>query len=125
VGGDTLYFYVSGRAGQEGSSRSGVCSTGLATLRRDGFASLRAGDRPGRLTTRPVVFQGRHLFVNAHAGNGELRVEVLNEKGEDCATCKPGARDMFWVATFALPSNVELDKLRIVNMQDLADVEAQ
>ena len=80
VVGDTLYFYVSARAGVKGSGASGVCSTGLATLRRDGFASMDAADAEGSLTTRPVRFGGRHLFVNA-AVQGELRVEVLDADG--------------------------------------------
>src|SRR5437660_5313727 len=42
VVGDQLHFYVSGRAGVRGSPASGVCSTGLALLRRDGFASMDA-----------------------------------------------------------------------------------
>jgi hypothetical protein len=80
--GDQLYFYVSGRAGQPGNSKAGICSTGLATLRRDGFASMDAGETEGTLTTRPVQFQGQHLFVNVDAAAGELRVEVLGESGE-------------------------------------------
>ena len=78
---DKLYFYVSGRAGVEGGSQSGVCSTGLATLRRDGFASMDAGAKEGVLTTRPIRFSGEHLFVNAAVRGGELRVEALDERG--------------------------------------------
>jgi hypothetical protein len=80
--GDRLYFYVSGRAGVRGSPASGVCSTGLAILRRDGFASMDADKQEGTLTTRPVRFKGGHFFVNVDASKGELRVEVLNAKGE-------------------------------------------
>jgi hypothetical protein len=82
VVGDQLYFYVSGRAGVNGSEDSGVCTTGLATLRRDGFASMRApaGGAGGTLTTRVVRFSGSRLFVNA-AVRGELRAEVLDEAG--------------------------------------------
>ena len=87
-------------------------NTCLAFLRRDGFASMDADQRGGTLTTRPVIFQGRHLFVNLAASQGELRVEVLNEAGqviapfsaENCAplgvdaTCQPvhwkGANDL-------------------------------
>jgi len=82
VVGDKLYFYVSGRAGVPGSRTSGVCSTGLATLRRDGFASMDAGHNEGTLTTRPVRFSGKHLFVNVDGDEGELRVEVLDEGGD-------------------------------------------
>jgi hypothetical protein len=88
--GDKLYFYVSGRAGISGSSRSGVCSTGLAILRRDGFASLYAGEAEGTLTTRPVLFHGKHLFVNADADSGELRAEVLDQNGQ---VVSPFSRD--------------------------------
>lgn len=90
VVGDRLHFYVSGRRGVPGTNMPGECSTGLATLRRDGFASV--GDQwPGRvvrpvsrsrsqLTTRPLRFSGQHLFVNA-AVDGEMRVEVLDAAG--------------------------------------------
>lgn len=76
--GDRLYFYVSGRAGVPGTKEPGVCSTGLATLRRDGFASLDAGPEGGEVTTRPLQFTGRVLFVNVSAAEGELRAEVLD-----------------------------------------------
>jgi hypothetical protein len=89
---DSLRFYVSGRAGLKGSPDSGACSTGLATLRRDGFASMtrqdwdwpgsrNSGATPGRLTTRTIEFSGEHLFVNADVPAGELRVEVLTADG--------------------------------------------
>jgi len=74
VVGDKLYFYASGR-------KARANSTGLAFLRRDGFASLDAGPQGGVLTTRPVTFNGRHLFVNVDAPDGELRVEALDENG--------------------------------------------
>lgn len=87
--GDRLHFYVSGRRGVPGTSLPGDCSTGLATLRRDGFASVsdewpagmpRQNRTGATLTTRPVRFSGRHLFVNA-AIDESLRVEVLDEGG--------------------------------------------
>jgi len=98
VVGDKLYFYVSGRAGRPGSTASGVSSTGLAFLRRDGFASMDAGPKEGTLTTRPVRFQGRHLFVNAAAEGGELLVELINSRGDTIApfsreNCEPVRTD--------------------------------
>lgn len=91
--GDQLYCYMSGRQGRPGKAEPGVCSTGLATLRRDGFASV--GDpAPGAsLTTRLLRFRGAHLFVNAQAA-GEIRVEVLGRDGRvvdgySAADCLP------------------------------------
>lgn len=93
VVGDRLYFYVSGRRGVPGTTDPGVCSTGLATLRRDGFVSMSDRDDGrgvsraelalprGTLITRPVTFSGRFLFVNANV-MGELRVEILDREGQ-------------------------------------------
>jgi hypothetical protein len=87
--GDTLHFYVSGRSGVPGTALPGECSTGLATLRRDGFASMSdqfpaRGIRPvsgrGMLTTRVLRFSGHHLFVNANV-QGSIKVEVLDRDG--------------------------------------------
>ena len=110
VVGDKLYFYVSGRKGRPGTNEPGVCSTGLATLRRDGFVSMDAGGTeprarrispaapPGTLTTRPLRFSGRHLFVNIDAPDGELRVEMLDREARPLApfsagTCNPVTGD--------------------------------
>ncbi len=82
VMGDELWFYVSGRSGEPGSTSSGVSATGLAKVRRDGFASMDAGEAEGTLTTRPIRFSGKYLFVNADVEDGELRVEVLDEEGK-------------------------------------------
>jgi hypothetical protein len=82
VVGDQLWFYVSGRAGVKGSPVSGVSTTGLAVLRRDGFASMGAGDKEGTLTTRPMTFRSKYLFANVAAERGELRVEVLDKDGQ-------------------------------------------
>jgi len=80
VVGDKLYFYVSGRRVSPDDGKT-VCTTGLAVVRRDGFASMDAGAREGTLITRPVRFKGKYLFVNVAAETGELRVEVLDKAG--------------------------------------------
>jgi hypothetical protein len=96
VVGDKLYIYHSGRAGVPGKGkvRDTSGSTGLAILRRDGFASLDADEAGGTVTTRNVRFHGKHLFVNLEAANGELRAEVLDQKGQvikglSLAECMP------------------------------------
>lgn len=83
VVGDKLYFYYSGWSGEapKGKDTYAGGSTGVAFLRRDGFASMNA-ESEGALTTRPVTFKGKHMFVNVVAPKGELKVEVLDEQGK-------------------------------------------
>ena len=57
-------------------------STGMATLRRDGFVAMTADAEIGALTTRLLSFNGSHLFVNASCAEGELTVEILDEQGK-------------------------------------------
>ena len=96
VRGDKLWFYYIGFAGDESlkytgpdermrsSMWSGLYAngaTGVAFLRRDGFVSLNAENKAGTVTTRPVTFSGKHLFVNADVPQGTLRAEVIDMKG--------------------------------------------
>lgn len=90
VVGDQLWFYCSGRGAGH--------VTSLAVLRRDGFASMDASDKAGTLTTRPITFNGKYLFVNVDAPGGELRAEVLDQAGEviapfSAASCVPVRAD--------------------------------
>ncbi len=112
VVGDRLFIYFTGfsglsprlgpsEAGKAGRNRQVMYaggSTGVATLRRDGFASMVAGADGGELTTRAVAFRGKHLFVNARCPHGELRVAVLDRGGHpfpglDACNCKPFRAD--------------------------------
>ena len=79
VVGDRLYMYASGRIG--GALTKGENGAGLFTLRRDGFVSMDAPGAEGSLTTRPVRFGGKYLFVNVDCAGGELRAEVLDREG--------------------------------------------
>lgn len=85
VMGDKLYFYCSGRNSRKTQDDGSGGSTGLAILRRDGFASMDATDEDGALTTRPVVFSGKHLFVNVDCPQGRLQVEILDRSGRPIA----------------------------------------
>ena len=85
VMGDKLYFYCSGRNSRKNPDDGSGISTGLAMLRRDGFASMDAAQTVGTLTTRPVTFNGKHLFVNVLSPQGALRAEVLDEQGQPIA----------------------------------------
>ena len=83
VVGDKLHFYVGAVA--KDSKFPDPMNVGLALLRRDGFASMDADETEGTLTTREITFKGKYLFVNAAVPDGELRVELLDAKGEPIA----------------------------------------
>lgn len=100
---ERLWFYYSGLRGDGGRLASGTTwfrngmysngSIGLATLRRDGFAGMVADGR-GEIVTKPLVFDGGHLFVNAECRFGSVSAEILGEDGRpvpgftacDCAS---------------------------------------
>jgi hypothetical protein len=87
-------------------------------LRRDGFASMDAGAAEGTLTTRPVTFHGKHLFVNVDAPQGELRVEVLDKDGREI---RPFTRDN----CVPLRADRTLQAVCWQGVNDLADVPHQ
>lgn len=101
VMGDKLWFPYCGYSGIAPDGTRGMYTgacIGMATLRRDGFASMETGSKNGTLLTRPVVFDGKHLFVNVDCPDGKLVVEVLDEKGKVIApftasACKPVSTD--------------------------------
>jgi len=90
VRGDRLWFFYIGFQGDPNRRsdhwfHNGMYdrgATGVAFLRRDGFASMDAGRKSGMLTTRPLRFTGSKLFVNVDASQGELRAEMLDDSGE-------------------------------------------
>lgn len=92
VVGDKLYMYFSARdlPKDKGKTWDGYMNAGLAFLRRDGFASMDSVREEGTLTTRPVQFNGKRLFVNTNSRQGELRVEVLDATG---AVIEPFTKD--------------------------------
>ena len=52
------------------------------TVRRQGFASMHAGARPGEFTTPPLVFSGQKLQLNyATSATGSVRIELQDESG--------------------------------------------
>lgn len=53
-------------------------ATGIAKLRRDGFASL---DGTGEVVTKPIQFSGEYLFVNVDAKNGAFAAELIDAEG--------------------------------------------
>jgi hypothetical protein len=90
--GDELRFYYSGRNFRHGSvhkladdgKRAGFpceSAVGLGTIKRDRFAAMEASFDAGTLRTRPIVFHGQRLHVNAGVKFGTLTVALLDQKG--------------------------------------------
>ena len=91
IKGERLFFYYSGLRGdgerlEKGKNwhRNGMYSNGsigVATLRRDGFAGMVA-DATGEILTKPVMFTGSRLFVNAECRFGSIAAEIAGEDGK-------------------------------------------
>ena len=62
---------------------------GLATIPRDRFVALSAGEQPGQILTKPLRFDGRVLHLNANARSGRMTVEMLDASGKLVAQSKP------------------------------------
>ena len=91
---DELWFYYTAFSGESPKLKGGArgdkhhadramyagASTGLARLRRDGFASLRASAEKRYVLTRTVTFSGAHCFVNVDSAGGAMRVALVDEK---------------------------------------------
>ena len=53
----------------------------LAKLKRDRFASFGSDEKGGFIETRAIRFDGSRLFLNADASDGEVRVELVDQRG--------------------------------------------
>ena len=53
------------------------------TWRADGFVSVHASTTPGRLLTKPLIFDGQQLLINfATYADGKLQVEIQDAEGQ-------------------------------------------
>ncbi len=86
---ELCFYYGSSRHPQRNAQEPGgpwPLHIGLAKLRRDGFASLDAGDLPGQVITRPLTFPGKALYVNADVGaGGWVKAAVLSRDSDPIA----------------------------------------
>ncbi len=121
-GEQTLIYYGGWNgAHNKKNRRSGI---GLATLRKNGFVSLDAGSEAGTVTTPAMRNVHGPLLVNANAGDGELRAELLNAGGipipgytaADCLPVKSDgiAQTIRWRKHAELPGTEERLRLRFV-----------
>ena len=86
---DKIWVYYTGLGSRHwsnyhGDDRPPKSGIGLATLRLDGFVSVQpvSDQKAGTLTTRPFVFLGDDIQINADASNGSVRVEILDANGK-------------------------------------------
>ena len=109
VRGDELWFYYTGLKYRASFNYVGKYPNGehfrkpgldpdggaicLAILRRDGFISLDAGKTEGSVVTKPFRLPASKMFVNAAARDGQVRVEMLNPKGDVLARSLPLSGD--------------------------------
>ncbi|UCD30021.1 MAG: hypothetical protein JSV03_05975 [Planctomycetota bacterium] len=128
VEGEIIRLYYGGCDGYHaGPADSWNCSIGLATLRKDGFASLDAGSTIGTVTTKRLTGTGGPLHVNYDATGGWLKVEVLDEDGNvlpgysesECDLLQGDSVDQVvtWGVQTELPAGTEPLRLQFV-MQD-------
>ena len=125
VEGDTLRLYYGGFNGTHAEESAWHAGIGMATLRKDGFASLDASATPGTITTKRINGASGQLQVNCSvAAGGSLKVEVLNASGAvvpgysaaDCDVIQGDHVDQVvtWGAQTGLPAAVNPIRLRFV-----------
>ncbi len=122
VEGDRIRLYYGGFNVTHGAD--GAAAIGLATLRKDGFASLDAGEAVGTITTWPLLGLTAPLYVNCRADGGSVRVELLDAAGGvvpgfDREACDPLTKDgvrqeVTWKGSSRLPESMQPLRLRFV-----------
>jgi hypothetical protein len=108
---DEIRLYYGASNGTHHGWRDGFLA--LATLRPDGFAGYEPVDKgkPATVVTRPVLCSGGTLRITADAGDGSVRVTVLDAEGKPVANGKPMA-DVVTDAPLSLKSGADLARLR-------------
>ena len=120
VEGDSIKLYYSGFDVPHG--RRGSAAIGLATLRKDGFASLDAGQITGTVTTKRITSPDGRIRVNYKTTGGWIKVELLDETGNaipgytsrdcDSLTGDSTNQTVSWKDTTALPAQTKPVQIR-------------
>lgn len=97
VEGDVYLYYAGYRWGHK-YRHSVDRQIGVVKVKRDRYVARRAGAQGGTLTTPLVTLAGDALLVNVDAHEGEVRVQVSDEKGTPIpgfrfADCRPITSD--------------------------------
>ena len=118
---DKLYFYYGGCVGRHDDKRV-TAAIGLATLRLDGFCSMRAGANEGWLISRREPAREPVVTINAKTTkDGVVTAEILDRKNrvvrgfsrQDCAafTGDSVKHELKWKSA-TLPANTVDWKIR-------------
>ena len=122
---DTLKLWYGGFDKPHGTALNDMNGgIGLATLRKDGFASLNAAASPGTITTRPLEGASGVLRLNYIASSGSIKVEVLDATGQvlpgyahaDCIALAGNSIDqaVAWTGHSELPHGMASLRLRFI-----------
>lgn len=122
-GGTVKVWYGGFKNVHDTSLNAQTAAIGLATLRKDGFASLDAAGTTGAVLTKSIVNAKGQLHVNFQA-TGSLKVEVLDENnaavpGYSQADCVPLSGDsvdqaVAWAGNPELPVSPTRLRLRFI-----------
>ena len=123
VEGDRIKLFYGGSKHSHGSGTKDTgAGVGIATLRKDGFASLDAAAETGSVTTRGLRGVRGPLRINGDFRAGSLRVEVLDASGRTlpgygASDCLAVARDgtdlpVTWRDRATLPASAAEISLR-------------
>jgi hypothetical protein len=91
---DEWWVYYAGFRGYH-DDRDNRSAIGLLRFRKEGFVSVRAGDSESTLLTRPFVWPGGVLAVNARAPGGSLQVRATDPKRKEIEGFGYGDGDVF------------------------------
>ncbi|MCH2376229.1 MAG: hypothetical protein MK538_18755, partial [Planctomycetes bacterium] len=96
VRGEEMWFYYTSGKYRRTPPRTDPdhLAISLAVLRRDGFVSLDAGSKGGKVVTKSFTAPAGRLFVNVYAPHGKLNVAALDVDGNVLARSKSITGDL-------------------------------
>jgi hypothetical protein len=80
--GDEWWIFYGGTSGRH-HEIDPVPGIGLATMRKEGFASLQSPPGGGFVVTKTLICPSGRLWVNAEASSGQVRVKVTDFERKD------------------------------------------
>ena len=80
--GDEWWIFYGGTSGRH-HEIDPVPGIGLATMRKEGFASLQSPPSGGFVVTKTLICPSGRLWVNAEASSGQVRVKVTDFERKD------------------------------------------